>query len=124
MHFNRQFQGITRHAKRLDDIFKLTIFHISIVKIKAYETCKEAGWHPEEFDCDQEGNTLDCDWEDNVEVGKSSSDLFAARRKYSFLKFFPRGVSGSEGFTWVAALASTAPMCGQLVSLPLGNLQP
>merc|ERR1719422_1714063 len=32
---------------------------------EAYETCKEAGWHPEEFDC--EGNTLDCDWEDNVE---------------------------------------------------------
>jgi len=36
---------------------------------EAYETCKEAGWHPEEFDCDQEGNNLDCDWEDNVEGG-------------------------------------------------------
>ena len=78
-HFNRQFQGITRHAKRFDDIFKLTIFHISIVKIKAYETCKEAGWHPEEFDC--EGNTLDCDWEDNVEVGKSSSDMFTEQEE-------------------------------------------
>ena len=109
---------------RTFSIFKLTIFHISIVNIKVYETCKEAGWHPEEFDCDQEGNTLDCDWEDNVEVGKSSSDLFAARRQFSCLKIFPRGVFTSAGFTWGAASASTAPMCGQLVSLPLGNLQP
>ena len=102
---------------------KLKTFYDLIVDIKVYETCKEAGWYPEEFDCDQEGNTLDCDWEDKVEVGKSSSDLFAARKKYSFLKFFPRGVSGSEDFTWVAALASTAPMSGQLASLPPGSLQ-
>ena len=40
---------------------------------EAFETCKEAGWHPEEFDCDRDDNTIDCEWDDNVEVMRSSS---------------------------------------------------
>ena len=35
---------------------------------EAFETCSKAGWHPEEFDCDRDDNTVDCEWDDNVEV--------------------------------------------------------
>ena len=79
LHFNCQFQGLPDVQDILN--FETYNFYNLIVNIKAYETCKEAGWHPEEFDCDQEGNTLDCDWEDNVEVGRLSSDLFTEQEE-------------------------------------------
>ena len=67
---------------------------------EAFETCKEAGWHPEEFDCDRDDNTIDCEWDDNVEVLRSSSikmistfsliqgDLYHARRTVPWLQLW------------------------------------
>ena len=41
---------------------------------EVFETCEKAGWHPEEFDCDNDDNTVfPCDMDDNVEVLRSSS---------------------------------------------------
>jgi len=35
---------------------------------EVFETCEKAGWYPEEFDCDNDDNTVfPCDWADNVE---------------------------------------------------------
>ena len=68
--------NLSIHTSFIINLFVISVFANALhdkTYSEAFETCEKAGWHPEEFDCDREDNTVDCEWDDNVEVPRSSS---------------------------------------------------